>query len=121
MLQTLADINHRQLASDNDRANLVKSAPVALRRMARDIKALTSTRAAGHRRIEQTIPASLEARDPLRHAIGIVEFLLGRVEFVRRELLFQMRYGGAAPEPSKRPAPSCAPTRSPRPGSKARA
>lgn len=102
LLQTLAALNHRQLASDNDRANLIKSVPVALRRMGRDI---IDTRA-DLRRLEQSFHASVEARDrqgdalagqQLCDALGSVEFLLGRVEFVRRELLFQMRYGGAAP------------------------
>lgn len=102
LLQTLAALNHRQLASDNDRANLVKSVPVSLRRIRRDI---IDTRA-DLRRLEQSVHASLDARDrqgdalagqQLCDALGSVEFLLGRVEFVRRELLFQMRYGGAAP------------------------
>jgi predicted SAM-dependent methyltransferase len=93
VLQTLAELNHRQLASDSDRANLVKSVPVALRRMVRDI---IDTRA-DLRRLEQSVHAGLEARDRCGDALDSVEFLLGRVEFVRRELLFQMRYGGAAP------------------------
>jgi predicted SAM-dependent methyltransferase len=95
LLQTLAELNHRQLASDNDRTNLVRSVPVALRRMGRDI---IDTRAE-LRRLEQSCHASLDARDRLGDALGSIEFLLGRVEFVRRELLFQMRYGGAAPAP----------------------
>src|SRR5262245_14526870 len=37
LLQTVADINQRQLASDNDRDNLVKSVPVALRKITREI------------------------------------------------------------------------------------
>jgi hypothetical protein len=102
LLHTLAELNHRQLASDNDRANLVKSVPVALRRMGRDI---VDTRA-DLQRLEQSFQSRLEADDrqaevlddqQLRDALGSVQFLLGRVEFVRRELLFQMRYGAAPP------------------------
>jgi len=37
LFQTLSDLNQRQLASDNDRDNLMISVPVALRRLARDI------------------------------------------------------------------------------------
>ena len=37
LLQTLSDLNHRQLTSDNDKNNLVKSVPVALREITRDI------------------------------------------------------------------------------------
>lgn len=142
LLQTVSALNQRQLASDNDRVNLVKSVPVALRSMGRDI---ADTRAE-LKRIEQALSAQ---RDSLaaqlgeataalaRHeaalarqeaalaeqgaalaeqaaaraqqdqaqaqqavkldgAVSSVEYLLGRVEFVRRELMFQMRYGAAA-------------------------
>lgn len=40
LLQTLTNINHRQMASDSDRDNLVKSVPIALRKMVRDIAEL---------------------------------------------------------------------------------
>ena len=40
LLQAVADINHRQLSSDNDRDNLVKSVPLALRKLTRELKAL---------------------------------------------------------------------------------
>jgi hypothetical protein len=37
LLQTFSDLNHRQLSSDNDRDNLVRSVPVALRKITRDL------------------------------------------------------------------------------------
>jgi hypothetical protein len=172
LLQALADINHRQLASDNDRDNLVKSAPVALRTMARDIKALQdalgsmqgrfdtgldkvrgeleAATQAGNGRFDQlgerlaqtdtrlndadtrlkdadtrlsqadtrlgeadTRMAALanqadglantldrsgaETRGDIATIKESVTYLLGRVEFVRRELMFEMRYGASAP------------------------
>jgi predicted SAM-dependent methyltransferase len=131
LLQTVSALNHRQLASDNDRDNLVKSVPVALRRLGRDL-------AAGRaelQRIEQSFAQQLGATaQQLEHqaraqlgevaaslgqqldgmtadtgahigalnarldgAAHTVEFLLGRVEFVRRELMFEMRYGASTP------------------------
>ena len=168
LLQALADINHRQLTSDNDRENLVKSAPVALRTMARDIKTLQDTldrmqgrfdteldkvRAelgAGNGRIDQlggrvdqigkrvdqigergdqigerlgqadtrmeAATGRIDALASQASALGealerngsetrgdvatvkeSVSYLLGRVEFVRRELMFEMRYGASPP------------------------
>lgn len=137
LLQALADVNHRQLASDNDRDNLVKSAPVALRTMARELKQLqdalanmqaelrdgldalaqanneridaigTRADAAGQRaaelagRVDEVSGAlervGLEARGDIATVKESVGYLLGRVEFVRRELMFEMRYGASAP------------------------
>lgn len=137
LLQALADVNHRQLASDNDRDNLVKSAPVALRTMARELKQLqdalanmqaelrdgldalaqanneridaigTRADAAGQRaaelagRVDEVSGAlervGSEARGDIATVKESVGYLLGRVEFVRRELMFEMRYGASAP------------------------
>ena len=165
LLQALADINHRQLASDNDRDNLVKSAPVALRAMAREIKVLQdalgsmqgrvdtgldkvrgeleAATQAGNGRFDQlgerlaqadtrlseadtrlsqadtrmeTATGRIDALANQARDLGdtldrsgadtrgdiatikeSVTYLLGRVEFVRRELMFEMRYGASAP------------------------
>ena len=143
LLQALADVNQRQLASDNDRDNLVKSAPVALRTMARDLKSLQDALAAMQGRLdasgerveridERVSQAGLhmdamagrldgmtghldgvttrideiagtlertgsEARGDIATVKESVTYLLGRVEFVRRELMFEMRYGASAP------------------------
>lgn len=74
LLQTLLDLNQRQLASDNDRDNLVKSVPIALRKITRDLA---------------DIRVQLES---LSNSEG---YLMGRIEFVRRELMFEMRYGAS--------------------------
>ncbi len=37
MLETISDLNHRQLLVDNDKENLIKSIPVTLRTIKRDI------------------------------------------------------------------------------------
>ncbi len=106
LLQTVSALNHRQLASDNDRDNLVKSVPVALRRLGR---ALADGRAE-LQRVEQAFAQRLDGAEAgtiaridalnarLDGALNAVEFLLGRVEFVRRELMFEMRYGATAPD-----------------------
>lgn len=135
LLQTISDINHRQLASENDQENLVKSVPVALRKITRDLLELqtqlkTSSEAFNHKlgslqmqmesisksanqRFHETqekadvlaaaldqrlggAEASLEnAQANLENFSNSVGYLLGRVEFVRRELLFEMRYAAA--------------------------
>lgn len=40
LLRTLSELNHRQLASDADRDNLVRSVPVALRKITRELNQL---------------------------------------------------------------------------------
>ena len=37
LLQTLSDLNQRMIAADNDQLNLVKSVPLALRKLTRDL------------------------------------------------------------------------------------
>jgi hypothetical protein len=141
LLQAVADINQRQLASDHDRDNLIISAPVALRKLARESNELRAeqkrlendisllsrstdeqlkrfendisllSRSAGERvevlgrqlqaQVEgaaqqaQQVQASANAEfSGVKDSIG---YLLGRVEFVRRELMFEMRYGASSP------------------------
>jgi predicted SAM-dependent methyltransferase len=72
LLKALSDLNHRQLSIENDRDNLVKSVPVALRAMTRDL---------------------VEMREQLKNLSNSSDYLSGRVEFIRRELMFEMRYG----------------------------
>lgn len=54
LFQTLSDLNQRQLVSDNDRDNLTKSMPVALRKLAREV-------AEGHKKMTD-LEALLESR-----------------------------------------------------------
>ena len=140
LLHALADINQRQLASDHDRDNLVKSAPVALRKLSResselraelkrvdsDIKLLAHTTAervaqlealtAQLRSLTESASTELHAKfdtqtRQLHDQVGAMQasanaefggvkdsigYLLGRVEFVRRELMFEMRYGASS-------------------------
>ncbi len=74
LLQTLSELNHRQLSSDYGGDNLVKSVPVALRKITRDL---------------------VEMREQLEKVSNSVGYLLGRTEFIRRELMFEMRYGAS--------------------------
>ncbi|MHB8972922.1 MAG: class I SAM-dependent methyltransferase [Pirellulaceae bacterium] len=76
LLDTLSDVNSRQLASQNEINNLVQSVPVTLRALTRD---------------------GLDLRRSLENVLESVSYLLGRVEFVRRELMFEMRYGASSP------------------------
>lgn len=148
LLQTLSDLNHRQLANERDKDNLVRSAPVALRKITRELAdvrgqlgslrnsmeqcidetqgRLASVANSMEQRIDETqgrlesVVNSIEQRvDATQDQVGIattslerrineaqkhlegmsnsVGYLLGRVEFVRRELMFEMRYGASAP------------------------
>lgn len=82
LLQTLSDLNHRQLASDNERENFVRSVPIALRNVTRE---------------------QIETRGQLESVSNFVGYLLWRVEFVRRELMFEMRYGASSPSSDNDP------------------
>lgn len=88
LLQTVSEINHRQLASDSAQVNFAHSAPIALRKLTRNVTELTrdvTTTAGDVSNIQQQLTAFTES----------IQYLLGRVEFVRRELMFEMRYGAS--------------------------
>ena|GEM_PF-1186522 len=72
LLQTISNLNHRQLASDSAKDNLVLSVPVALRTISRDLAAV---------------------RRQAERDSSIIDLLMGRIEFIRRELMFEMQYG----------------------------
>lgn len=148
ILQAIADINHRLVTSDNDRDNLIKSAPLALRKLTRDMKEvreqldaaktaqerldtgaselnnrldahsnelrnrldatsndLRDRIDAGHAELRSQLAEVTQGLERLKNEVGgdtgtlkeSVGYLLGRVEFVRRELMFEMRYGASAP------------------------
>lgn len=132
LLQAVSDVNHRQLIEANGQNNLVRSVPVSLRKMMREIvqlreqnQRLQTSAEEGSRQTEQALAQLRDLVEQLgRDAtarIGAVEtlargaqesggtqvaglaesvqYLLGRVEFVRRELMFEMRYGASAPNP----------------------
>jgi SAM-dependent methyltransferase len=81
------EFSPQHLAIDSDRDNLVKSVPVALRKITRDLKEIEE-------RLENNVKG---VEKQLEGAAEPIEYLLGRVEFVRRELMFEMRYGASAP------------------------
>ena len=171
LLQSLSDLNQRQIAADHDQQNLVKSIPFALRKLTRDvvevreqlasldpalevrleqvmteverklatlgaemhvaqaaradeIRALSEATAAdirqralesaadadrraeeaaaeAHRRAQDIEQVAAVQRQRLDELFASMSYLLGRVEFVRRELMFEMRYGGTAPDGDK--------------------
>lgn len=179
LLQAVSDVNHRQLVEANGHANLVRSVPVSLRKLTREIvqlreqnQRLESEIGARFAAIEQTSKdlgvqlaasdvnlashadslaivrgevtgaaerASAEIANVIERVTGemakvverlsdnerklsemqsgrdsvaveqeasqsrvaglaeSIQYLLGRVEFVRRELMFEMRYGAVSP------------------------
>jgi predicted SAM-dependent methyltransferase len=126
LLQAVSDVNHRQLVEANGQNNLVRSVPVSLRKMMREIVQLREQNQRLQAEMETRIGAAVglaeqASNDMLAklnalqvqhdsvaqqaHAAGTrvaglaesVQYLLGRVEFVRRELMFEMRYGATAP------------------------
>lgn len=154
LLQALSDVNHRQIVEANGQNNLVRSVPVSLRKMMREIVQLREQngrlQSGFEARIaaaEQAAEASEKAAAQLRELVEqlgrdaraeagaargqaaaasaqvealqarqkvaaeqigatgaqaanlaeSVQYLLGRVEFVRRELMFEMRYGASDP------------------------
>ncbi len=99
LLHTVSDINQRLIKSDSLKDNLVKSVPVALRRITREVAEL-------RRQVNELRPLpapeslaqpSDTTRADLEAVADTVRYLLGRVEFVRRELMFELRYGASPP------------------------
>ncbi len=113
-LDLKADYLNRKNRQDQDAdiENLVKSIPVTLRRIIRDIidirGKLDSITNSMDQRLNEThgkldsITNSMDQRLNETHGkldsiTNSVDYLLGRVEFVRRELMFEMRYGASSP------------------------
>jgi hypothetical protein len=83
LLRSLSEINARQSATDAKIENMLLSVPVSLREMKRDIENMCNSSEDTHKRMDDITDS--------------VAYLLRRVEFVRRELMFEMRYGNSAP------------------------
>ena len=110
LLQTVADVNERTLRAASEEENLLRSLPVSLRRITRDLAELHAqfheTRAhvdnvtrdlSNDRAWLESLTQSLgDTRTQVGSMADSLGYLLGRVEFVRRELMFEMRYGGAS-------------------------
>ncbi|MCW3499258.1 class I SAM-dependent methyltransferase [Burkholderia cenocepacia] len=115
--ESVASINHRQHVFEADQLpallralsaaddhqvdldNLVHAIPMTLRKHTRDIDELTAK-----------VDALLSDVSALRDRMGFgesaladrtqsINYLLGRIEFVRRELMFEMRYGAREVQP----------------------
>lgn len=129
ILAAISDVNHRLIASTADQDNLLRSAPIALRKIVREINSiraeLESTRVnqdrLGNRerdlaevsnllkfeiteakgQIEQTKSElhkdTFEMKEAFAQLSNSINYLSGRVEFVRRELMYEMRYGASSP------------------------
>ena len=95
LLQTVSEINHRQLSSDTDKENLVKSVPIALRKITRDISDINRQLSDTKEQLSDTKEQLFDTKEQLVNLTESVSYLLGRVEFVRRELMFEMRYGAS--------------------------
>lgn len=117
LLQAISDINHRQIEHIGGHENLVRSVPVALRKLTRETAELRSkeqalagqvdTLAQRADAVEQRLgqigndvrEAAARADSAENGVNGLAEsvsYLLGRVEFVRREVMFEMRYGASS-------------------------
>lgn len=99
LLENISELNNSLLRIDSDQENLVKSVPVALRRISRaqhEIdERLQHLRARiddlGHSTKDQLANTS-QLLDNLAQSVTYLE---GRAEFIRRELMFEMRYGAS--------------------------
>ena len=104
----LLDLSQRQLASDAEKDNLVKSVPIALRKITRDLNEVRGQLGRESNAVEQWLNETRGQLEGVSNAVDqrlgdisrqlervsdSVGYLLGRVEFVRRELMFEMRYG----------------------------
>ena len=112
LLSAISDVNHRQLQQDvGEDSNFARSVPVALRRMAREIADLRAQNVAHNKNFDAAFSdlntrfgksqqelAGLETRlseiqQELAGLAGTLDYSINRIEFVRRELMFEMRYG----------------------------
>lgn len=123
LLTAVTDVHHRQQTADYLTSNLARSAPIAFRRLER-LRAASDERLAElEQRLEDTerrmVLSLSDTQSSLRAAIaaeaergvtqearledhaGNLTYLLERVEFVRTELMFEMRYGAASVEPTR--------------------
>jgi predicted SAM-dependent methyltransferase len=92
LLQTVAEINHRQVKGDTAKDNLAKSVPIALRNLTRDSISLKEHLESFSKALENQ---SLEIDQRLGNHSTDIDQLFKRIEFVRRELMFEMRYGAS--------------------------
>ncbi|MDM0033289.1 hypothetical protein QTI33_14235 [Variovorax sp. J22P271] len=98
LLDTISGINSRLARSEAEQADLARSVPVALRTLTKDLRNLDerfepsiANLSADIRNLEDRLQSSIfNLSSDFRPSIS---YLLGRVEFVRRELMFQVRYG----------------------------
>jgi predicted SAM-dependent methyltransferase len=93
-LRDRVDQLYHKPTADRDFDNLVHSVPLALRNLTRSQREITDS-LDGLRRSQGSL------NDSLHNALDRVEFALGRFEFVRRELMYEMRHGAKAPLPTK--------------------
>lgn len=78
------------IAGNNDTQNLIKSAPITFRKITRDLldihRELESVSNSFDQRVEET-------KGRVENVSSSVDHLLSRIEFIRTELMFEMRYG----------------------------
>ena len=120
LLDVVTQVSARQAEIDADRDHLAKSVPVALRRLTRAQRELEGRvgELASHRAEDRAAAFVTEAHavetellstavaDVRRQAdetAGHVAYLLERVEFIRSELLFEIRYGQVKPSDDAAP------------------
>lgn len=87
------DLKNRRLTSDDAKDNLVKSIPTGLRKITRDLIEIRENLKSISTSTNQEITDTHAQLDVITNSVS---YLLGRVEFVRRELMFEMRYGAKA-------------------------
>lgn len=88
LLETVSRLQHSHMSATRDQENLARSVPVALRQMRRDIAELQKLR-----ELQREVEDLKSLRQNLESHIESVDYLLKRVEFVRSELMFEMRHG----------------------------
>lgn len=86
LLQALADVNHRQLSSDNDRDNLVQSVPVALRTIARDLHQLQAQLGKVTQEMSKASQEADTAREELRKASLTIDTARLDLDAVKQDL-----------------------------------
>ncbi len=98
LISSIAEINQRQISVDKGRDNFIESGPIAIRSLARQIKELSQR----FDELPRQNEVGLERMDRIENNLGelqkTVENTSARAEFIRRELMFEMRYGASEPK-----------------------
>lgn len=116
ILQTISNFNSRLIEIEHSTENLIKSLPVSMRQVTRELQEIrgqvdgfseNSARNQNNlfeplaRRNDEDLFSLKHSQLKINELTKSVDYLFSRVEFVRREIMYELRYGGSSSENNK--------------------